>query len=132
MSGYWDKEFSAVLCTIDTNDRFHLGDDAESLTKLQKSVDFYACENGVWNCLFLKQGDDGAVYFNDRVVFTKDELKLFSSDIIYINEDNEKQNEHELAVISCKDINVFTLDELNIIIDKCINPKQVNIQPNRV
>lgn len=44
--------------------------------KYRKGCDFFSCKNCGWSYLFLDHRNDG-IYFNDSIVFTKEELLKF-------------------------------------------------------
>jgi len=90
-----------VFCKIDTNDRFNFVSPEcdfywknkdfptqEELDFLRKGVDFNSCYIDGRNYMFLEDTKDGVTY-NDKIVFSKDELLLFKCGIHYMSQDSD-------------------------------------------
>lgn len=136
MAGYWNKIDPAVACHIDTNDRFNFSDDdqpkpdKETLDRQWNGVNFYVCERGGRNRFFVNYDKNRGIYFNDRIVFTNEELSKFDWKTIEFNDDDQKPNESDDPVISLDDYTIFTISELNKLLDSCFiltrRPKSIN------
>jgi hypothetical protein len=102
-----DKRVKGILTITADGEQFH-----EDLTgvidleeviseevynKYRKGVEFFTnCKRDpTWNRLFLIKGADGGVYFNNRVVFTKEEIDQFTNKGLDTNSDEEESDSEE-------------------------------------